>query len=68
MTLEQLKILLIKLDMTVTDLAKELDCARPSIYLAFTRGNGPGIMKRIREFYNSRTAGLRITLTDAEVK
>ncbi len=49
-----LKILLVRLDMTVCDLAKELGCARPSIYLAFTKGNRPGVMKRIQEFYDTR--------------
>jgi len=49
---EELKILLIRMDMTVTELAKKLQCARTSIYLAFSRRNRPGVMKKIREFYD----------------
>lgn len=52
MTWEKLKILLIRMDMNVTDLAKELGCARPSIYLAFSKQNRPGVMKKLREFYD----------------
>ena len=54
---EDLKVLLVRMHMTVTDLARELECARPSIYLAFSRGNRPGVIRRIEEFYgrhNSR--------------
>ena len=40
------------MDMNVTDLAKELGCARPSIYLAFSKQNRPGVMKKLREFYD----------------
>ena len=49
---EDLKILLVKMNMTVTDLAKEIGCARPSVYLAFSDRNRPGVMKKIREFYD----------------
>ena len=52
MTWEKLKILLIRMEMSVTDLAKHIGCARPSIYLAFSRNNRPGVMKKIREFYD----------------
>lgn len=52
---EDLKILLIKKDMSVTELAKMLKCARPSIYLAFSERNRPGVMKKIEEFYNEQT-------------
>jgi len=52
---EDLKILLIRLNMTVTDLARELKCARPSIYLAFSKRNRPGVMKKIERFYERHT-------------
>ena len=52
---EQLKILLVRMNMSVTDLARHLGCARPSIYLAFSRGNRPGVMKRIRRFYDKHS-------------
>lgn len=53
---QDLKILLIKMDMTVTDLAHEIDCARSSIYLAFSRRNRPGVMRKIRDFYKTHNA------------
>jgi hypothetical protein len=49
---QDLKILLVQLDMSVTDLAEELNCARPSLYLAFSKGNRPGVMKKMQDFYN----------------
>ena len=52
MTWEQLKILLIRMEMSVTDLAKQIGCARPSIYLAFSKENRPGVMRKIRKFYD----------------
>ena len=51
MTWEDLKILLVRMDMTVTDLAREINCARPSVYLAFSERNRPGVMRKIRDFY-----------------
>ena len=55
----ELKILLVRMDMTVTQLAQELRCARPSVYLAFSHRNRPGVMKKIEEFYeqNKRHCG-----------
>jgi hypothetical protein len=52
---EDLKILLIRKDMSVTALARELDCARPSIYLAFSDRNRPGVMRKIEDFYDRHT-------------
>jgi predicted transcriptional regulator len=46
-----LKILLVKKDMTVTSLARRLNCARSSIYLAFSEQNRPGVMEKIEDFY-----------------
>ena len=49
---EDLKILLVRMNMTVTDLAREIGCARPSVYLAFSDRNRPGVMRKIRDFYD----------------
>jgi hypothetical protein len=51
-TWEDLKILLIRKGMSVTELARQLGCARPSIYLAFSKGNRPGVMRKIQSFYD----------------
>jgi hypothetical protein len=49
---EELKILLIRKGMSVTELARKLNCARPSIYLAFSKGNRPGVMRKIQDFFD----------------
>lgn len=59
MTWEKLKILLVRLNMTVTELAKEIGCARPSIYLAFRDNNRPGVMEKIQAFYDRHTTPWR---------
>lgn len=50
---EDLKILLVKMNITVTELARRIDCARPSVYLAFSDRNRPRVMARIQEFYDT---------------
>jgi len=52
LTLAELKILLVRMNMSMTDLAKKIDCARPSIYLAFSKNNRPGVLKRVHKFYS----------------
>ncbi len=52
MTWKDLKVLLVQMNMTVTDLADQIGCARPSIYLAFSKKNRPGVMKRVQKFYD----------------
>jgi hypothetical protein len=51
-TWEEIKILLIRKGMSVTELAQTLNCAQPSIYLAFSKGNRPGVMRKIQHFYD----------------
>ena len=56
MTWEDLKILLIRMGMTVTDLAREIDCARPSVYLAFSERDRPGITEKIQAIYDKHNS------------
>ena len=55
LTWQKLKILLIRMDMSVTQLAEQIGCARPSIYLAFSRNNRPGVLKKLQEFYDKHS-------------
>jgi len=51
MTFKDLKILLIQLDLKPADLARTLRCHRCSIYFAFGRGDRPGVLKKIENWY-----------------
>jgi hypothetical protein len=58
MTWEELKILLIRMNMSVTDLAREIHCSRPSVYMAFTQGGRPRVLKKIEQFYEEHSKRL----------
>ena len=50
-----LKILLIKMGMTAGDLARRVGCHRCSIYIALSGRRLPGVLRKIRSWYDQNS-------------